>query len=103
MSLLSDVPKVLHVSHSLASSSEGTPLQGGEGTEVDESAVKPSHGVLHLAYAHAHNGRADELPLPKNVSLVLSRGQVESLTAQLYRMLDRVGGGGGGVGGGQVE
>jgi hypothetical protein len=102
MSLLSDVPKVLHVSHSLASSSEGTPLQGAaEGTEVDESAVKATHGVLHLDYAHAHSGRADDMPLPKTVSLVLSRGQVESLTAQLYRMLDRVGGGGGS--GGQVE
>lgn len=93
--ILADVPRVLHVSHTLASSSEGTPIEVDE--NADASAVeapKATHGVLHLLYANVHNGRSAEVPGQQRASLVLSRGQVESLTAQLYRMLDRVGGGG---------
>ena len=83
MSLLSDVPKVLHVSHSLASSSEGTPIAiAADSDDITSTGEgnKATHGVLHLSYANAHNGRADELTMHKKVSLVLSRGQVESLT-----------------------
>jgi hypothetical protein len=94
-SLLSDVPRVLHLNHSLASSADGTPVIDDVNAVAPESggdANRATHGVLNVVYARTHNGRDDEVPMHQRVSLVLSRGQIESLTAQLHRMLERVSG-----------
>jgi hypothetical protein len=79
MASLVDGHHVVSMRHSVASPGDAAPQQGGP------------RALLHFTLVEPHLGSvAAGMPGPKDIAVELSRGQLDTLVAQLQRLAEHV-------------